>query len=143
MNPEAMDYLNKAARAIKATKTLFDNELYEDACSKAYYVMFYAAQALLKNEGINVTKHSAVVAKLGECFAKPGRIDPKYHRSLIEAKEKREVADYWVSSTIDQETAEDRIKEAKEFLKEVKRLLKVTESRKREPPLSNPSIAKY
>ncbi len=31
-----------------------------DAASKIYYSMFYAAQALLKSEGIDVAKHSAV-----------------------------------------------------------------------------------
>ena len=35
--------------------------------------MFYAAQALLKSKGIEVTKHSAVESALGHHFAKPGQ----------------------------------------------------------------------
>jgi len=42
--------------------------------------MFYAAQALLKAEGINVVKHSAVESAFGYYFAKTERVDVKYHR---------------------------------------------------------------
>ena len=56
--------------------------------------MFYATQALLKSEGIEVIKHSGVVSALGYHFAKTGKIDPKYHRMLINARNIREIIDY-------------------------------------------------
>ena len=123
MTEEAKKYIEKAEKSLRVAKELFEKGYFEDTCSKAYYVMFYSAQALLKNAGINVSKHSAVVAKFGQHFAKTGKIDPKYHRFLIDAKKKRETADYDVFSFIDRETAEERISWADEFLKRIKKEL--------------------
>jgi uncharacterized protein (UPF0332 family) len=41
-----------------------------------------------------MVKHSAVESALGYHFAKTGRIDPKYHRMLINARKIREIVDY-------------------------------------------------
>jgi uncharacterized protein (UPF0332 family) len=120
MTEEVKKHLEKAERSLEVARDLLTKEYFEDACSKAYYAMFYAAQALLKRHGIQMKKHSAVIAKFGEHFAKTGIIDPKYHRLLIEAREDRELADYDVFATIDQDTAEERVKAAKEFVEEVK-----------------------
>jgi len=45
--------------------------------------MYYAAQALLNADGIDVVKHSAVESAFGYYFAKSGKIDPKTHFRLI------------------------------------------------------------
>jgi uncharacterized protein (UPF0332 family) len=123
MTEEVKRYIEKAEKSLKVAKELFGREYFEDACSKAYYVMFYSAQALLKNIGIDVSKHSAVVAKFGQHFAKTGKVDPKYHRFLIDAKKKRETANYDVFSLMDEETAKERISWADEFLKRIKKEL--------------------
>jgi len=120
MTEEVKKYMEKAEKSLKVAKELFGREYFEDACSKAYYVMFYAAQALLKNIRVDVSKHSAVVAKFGQHFAKTDKIDPKYHRFLIDAKKKRETADYDVFSFIDEETAEQIISWAEDFLGKIK-----------------------
>jgi uncharacterized protein (UPF0332 family) len=120
---EVEKYLEKAERSLQAANSLIAQDFFDEACSRSYYAMFYAAQALLKHHGIQVKKHSAVVAKIGEHFAKPGTLDKKYHRSLIDAREDRESVDYNVFSTINRETAEERLQAALEFIQEVKRLL--------------------
>jgi len=120
MTEEVKKLLEKAERALQVADSLLTQEYFEDACSKAYYAMFYAAQALLKHHGIEVKKHSAVIAKFGEHFVKTGVIDSTYHRLFIDAREDRETADYNVFATIDQETAEERVTAAKEFVREVK-----------------------
>jgi uncharacterized protein (UPF0332 family) len=123
MKSEAGRYLDKARKAILLAEKLLRLEYPADACSKAYYAMFYAAQALLRENSIVVNKHSAVIAKLGERYVKTGKIDVKYHRFFIDAKQKRETADYDVFMTIDAETAEERITRAKEFLRKIESLL--------------------
>jgi uncharacterized protein (UPF0332 family) len=74
--------------------------------------MFYAAQALLKSEGIHVVKHSAVESAMGYHFAKPGRIDPKYHRMLISARKIRETV------------ASLKLEEGRAFVDAIKKFLK-------------------
>ena len=124
MIEESKRYLNKAQRSLQASSELLAKGFYEDSCSKSYYAAFYASQALLKENEINVVKHSAVVSKFGELFVKTGKIEPHYHRYLIDAKQKREIADYDVFRSISRKTAEERLDGAKAFLKEIKRYLK-------------------
>jgi len=59
-----------------------------------------AAQALLNSEEIEVKKHSAVESSIGYYFAKSGRLDPKYHKMLINARKIREIADYDIQEEI-------------------------------------------
>lgn len=89
-----------------------------DAASKIYYSMFYAAQALLKSEGIDVVKHSAVESAIGYHFAKTGRLDPKYHRMLIDARKIREIVDYDIQEEIIEPVA--HLKKAQKFSKMIR-----------------------
>ncbi len=88
--------------------------------------MFYAAQALLKSEGINVVKHSAVESAIGYHFAKPGRIDSKLHRMLMDARKIREIADYDIEEEIVEPTATLKIEEGKTFLTAIKNFIKIS-----------------
>jgi uncharacterized protein (UPF0332 family) len=62
--------------------------------------MYYAAQALLNADGIDVVKHSAVEAAFEYHFAKTGKIDPKFHRMLMNARKIKEIADYDIDEEI-------------------------------------------
>lgn len=95
-----------------------------DAASKIYYAMFYAAQALLKSEGINVVKHSAVESAFGYYFAKPGRVEVKYHRMLIDARKIREIADYDIQEEIVEPTVTLKLEEGKAFVAMIKNYCK-------------------
>ena len=86
---EAQGLVKKADDSLMAAESPIGNAFAEDAAAKIYYAMFYATQALLKSEGIDVVKHSAVESALGSHFAKTARIDPKYHRLLINARKIR------------------------------------------------------
>jgi len=82
--------------------------------------MFYAAQALLKSEGINVVKHSAVESAFGYYFTKPGRVDVKYHRMLIDARKIREIADYDLQEEIVEPAVTLKLDEGKAFVAMIK-----------------------
>jgi uncharacterized protein (UPF0332 family) len=86
MGLEIRKFLEKADHALAVADQLLQHGHAPDAASKIYYAMFYAAQALLKSEGIDVTKHSAVESAIGYYFVKTGKIDQKYHRILINAR---------------------------------------------------------
>ncbi len=83
-----------------------------------------AAQALLKSDGIEVIKHSAVESAFGYYFAKPGKIDPELHKMLINARRVREIADYDIQENISETAAGLKLKEGKAFLSAIKELLK-------------------
>ncbi len=122
---EARRWLQRARASLSAAEALVERGTYEDAVSRAYYAMFYAANALLVRDGLKVSgKHSAVVASFGREYAKTGKIDPKYHRMLIEDFEWRQKADYDVYWNAAEETARARVQDARELIKVVADLLK-------------------
>jgi len=125
MTEEVLLLLKKADHALEVAEKLIDDGYPSDASSKIYYAMFYAAQALLKSEGIDVVKHSAVESAFGYYFAKTGKIDPKYHRMLIDARKIREIADYDIQEEIVEPVASLKIEEGKVFIKVIKGLLGV------------------
>lgn len=85
--------------------------------------MFYAASALLEAHGLRTRKHSGLHALFGEHFAKTGRIDPKFHRWLLEAFVMRLEGDYSFESGITAEDTATVIAQAREFLREAEILL--------------------
>ena len=98
--------------------------------------MFYAAQALLKSEGINVAKHSAVESAFGYYFAKPGRVDVKYHRMLIDARKIREIADYDIQDEIVEPAVTLKLEEGKAFVAMIKNYLETVQHNKNSGPNS-------
>jgi uncharacterized protein (UPF0332 family) len=125
MTEEIIKLIEKAERALEVAEKLMNDGYASDAASKIYYSMFYAAQALLKSEGIDVIKHSAVESSVGYYFAKTGRLDPKYHRMLIDARKIREIADYDIQEEIVEPVASLKIEQGKEFLSIIKKLLSI------------------
>jgi uncharacterized protein (UPF0332 family) len=108
---------------LKVAENLLASGFDAEAAARAYYAMFYAAQALLKENGIQRVKHSAVQAAFGQHLVKTGKVDARFHRMLIDARETRELADYTVGEEVSAETAFLRVKNAGEFVLVVKTLL--------------------
>jgi len=123
MTEETKRYIEKADHALEVAGELMRKGYIPDAASKIYYSKFYAAQALLKAEGIDVTKHSAVESAFGYYFAKPGRIDSRFHKMLIGARKIREIADYDIEEEVVEPEVSPKIEEGREFLAEIKKYL--------------------
>ena len=93
------------------------------AVSRAYYTMFYVAEAFLLGEGLAFSKHSAVIAKFGEHFVKTGRIQAEYHRYLIEGSDRRNIGDYDIGPGLSEAIASDQIARAEKFVELARQLL--------------------
>ena len=82
MTPEQAALVRKARDSLRAARVLADQEhLYDFAVSRAYYAMFYIAEAFLLGEGLAFSKHSAVIAAFGQRVAKTGRVPKEFHHS--------------------------------------------------------------
>jgi uncharacterized protein (UPF0332 family) len=125
MIDEVRRYLEKAEHALIVAEDLMEHGHAPDSASKIYYAMFYAAKALLTAEGIDVVKHSAVESAFGYHFAKPGRIDARFHKMLMNARKIREMADYDIDEEIIEPVAYLKIEEGRAFLAQIKRFLGV------------------
>jgi uncharacterized protein (UPF0332 family) len=108
--------LDKAADSIESAEILLEHNKLDAATGRAYYAMFYIAEALLNEKELRFSKHGNVHAAFGEHFAKTKILDPKYHRWLITAFDARQVSDYSVDTNIETSMALDVINQAREFL---------------------------
>lgn len=116
MKDETKRFLDKAERGIQAAEILLKAESVEFAAGRAYYGMFYVAEALLYDKEIRVRKHSGVHAAFGEHFAKTGVFDSKYHRWLLDAFDKRIQGDYGVEAIVTPDDVQTMVEQAREFL---------------------------
>ena len=123
MKEQTRKLLDKAARAVHAAKTLLDEGDVDFAAGRAYYSMLYVAEALLNEKGLRFRKHGGVHGAFGDYFIKTGLLDPKFHRWLLDAFDKRIQGDYGVEAAITEEDVEQLISQAGEFLREAQRRL--------------------
>ena len=80
MKISSQKLLEKAARAIEAAISLLENGYPEFSTGRAYYAMFYTAEALLDEKNLKYSKHGGVHGAFGQHYVKTGLFDPKYHR---------------------------------------------------------------
>ena len=126
MKRETRGLLHKASRAIRAAETLRQTEDLDFAAGRAYYAMFYAAEALLVERGLQFRRHGGVHAAFGEHFVKTGLLDTKLHRWLLDAFDRRILADYGVEAIPSDEDVAGLIEHAREFLEAVPNQLERT-----------------
>jgi uncharacterized protein (UPF0332 family) len=123
MNTEVQALLSKARDGVRAARLLAQQGYADFAASRAYYAMFYAPEALLLSRALSFSSHSAVIAAFGKEFAKPGALDPKFHRYLIDGQDLRNAGDYDVGTPVTDEQAEEVIRWADELVAAAERLL--------------------
>ncbi|MBW4691746.1 MAG: HEPN domain-containing protein [Lyngbya sp. HA4199-MV5] len=116
MTDEQRELLLKAQQSLDAANLLLSNNYPDYATSRAYYSMFYIAEAFLEGEELSFSKHSAVIAAFGREFAKTQRVPPDFHRFLIEAQELRTTGDCGQLNAVTIDQATEQIDRAKQFL---------------------------
>lgn len=112
-----LDYANESHQA---SKVLITSGFIGFSAAQSYYTMFYLTQALLLSKGLKFSSHSAVIAAYGKEFSKTNLLDPKFHRRLIVAEERREEGHYGASQNISDEDALESFQWAEEFMQAVK-----------------------
>jgi uncharacterized protein (UPF0332 family) len=123
MKPELGSLLRKARESLEAARLLKGAGYGNIAVSRSYYAMFHAAEALLLEQGLAFSSHSAVIAAFGKQFARKRVLDPKLHRRLIDAQDLRNLADYGIGPSLTADQVQEVLAWAAEFLAEAERLL--------------------
>lgn len=123
MNESSAELLRKARRTVRSAEVLVADGDPESAASRAYYAMFYVAKALLEAKGVVPRKHSGVQHAIWEHFIKPGLLDNRYHRWLIDAFDQRLQSDYGYASVVGGEDVIETLAQAREFLAAAEELL--------------------
>lgn len=116
MSKDIAALLDKAERSLSAARSLLAQGHHDFAASRAYYAMFYVAEALLVSLEEAYSSHGAGIGAFGRSFAKTGKLHPKFHRWLTDAQDLRNVGDYGVDRVITAEQVEEVIFRAQEFI---------------------------
>ena len=115
--------LERAEQSIQAARQLASGGYYDFAASRAYYAAFYAATAVLLNEGVELSKHSAVIASIHQRFVKTGKLSKEQGKTLNWLFELRSVGDYGGTAHVSHQQVEQAIQAAEGFLSAIKSLL--------------------
>lgn len=118
MNSEPRKFIKKAKESLLASEILAENKLYNFAASRAYYTMFYIAEAFLWQQGFSFSSHAAVISCFGKEVVKKGIVPLEFHRYLIDAQDKRTQGDYSIDDTVKLSEEEVRllIEQSKKFI---------------------------
>lgn len=116
MNEQYQAILDKAQDSLDAARLLLTQDYFDFAASRAYYAMYYAAEALLLARGLSFSSHAAVIANYGKEFSKTGDMDRKFHKHLIAVQDLRSQGDYSYHPGVSHHKASEAVSWAAEFL---------------------------
>jgi uncharacterized protein (UPF0332 family) len=128
VNPESEKLFEKAAHALHAADLLLKAGETDIAMGRAYYAMFYVAEALLRARDLRFGKHSAVHAAYGREYAKTGLLDPKFHGWMLDAFDRRIISDYDLEPLTAEGVVESAIGRAREFLQAARTFLEAPQA---------------
>ena len=115
--------LEAATERLKASKKLLDDNFIVDSINRSYYAIFYLARALVAKDGLDFSKHSAVMSYFRQHYIKTGIFDVKFSQYIGDAFDLRNDGDYTYFFTVDKESAETQYNHAVEFYESVKNFL--------------------
>jgi uncharacterized protein (UPF0332 family) len=119
MTDAQRDLLLKARTSLDAARLLYSAGFSAFAASRAYYAMFYVAQAFLEGDGLTFSRHAGVISAFGQHFARTGRVPVELHRYLLEAMAVRHQGDYALHPAISANDAAEQITRAEQLLEAV------------------------
>lgn len=115
--------LEEAGSSLMAAQELLNSHFWGYAASRAYYAAYYAASALLLQEGMRFRKHRGVLNALQERFVKTGRLSEAQGKTLLRLFELRTIGDYGFTRHVEEEDARQAVIWAEEFIEEIRNLL--------------------
>ena len=115
--------LEKAKNTFAEIPILRENKLYRTAANRLYYACYYAATALLINDGYETHTHSGVKTLLGLHYLNENKIEKSLGKMYRQLFNLRQTGDYedWIN--IDEEDIIPFIEPAEKFIAEIEMLV--------------------
>lgn len=122
--PEMSAYMASGWQALRTAESEFlQGKDYLVVANRAYYAVFYAANAILAERGLQRSKHAEVLSVFRDLFIKGGAIEVPYLRDYEEAMKRRHVSDYDLNSGINADFVRVGLEAAQRFLSRIERYL--------------------
>ena len=121
---EIDNWLARSREALEMAEDELREGYFWGAVGRAYYAMFYIVKVVLLDRGIITKTHQGTKAKFHEIFIKTKMIPREFGQLFAKAIDKRNKADYDIREEWTRKQAEELVKNAREFVKTVKKLIK-------------------
>lgn len=115
--------IDRAGQSLRAAELLCENGLYSDSLSRSYYAILHAARAALLSQAVRVNSHEAVKRLFGMHLVKPGLLSAELGDSIRREQDDRFLVDYDVTFEPGPEQTEERVREARNFLRSIEDFL--------------------
>ena len=123
MKESTQQLMFNAEETLEAADILFREDHFRDAVNRAYYAVFYVAEALLNEKDLRFKKHGTVHGSFSQHFVKTGIFDSKYHKLLTRSFGQRMLGDYDEVTKFSPDEVIEIIGQAGEFLQVAKNYL--------------------
>ena len=117
-------YIEHAEESLSVAQLDLDNDFVSAAINRAYYAIFYAANALLSTKKLARSKHSGVLSAFRQHFIKTGLLPTELSEIYGQVMDDRHECDYEILSAISREDAEVDLQQARYFVDSIKEWLK-------------------
>lgn len=117
--------LRKAQKYLRSAAVLYELEDYDSAVSRAYFAMMYAAQALMKRQGVGLTAGQGLRSAFIERYVQTGTLPERAGTALEDGYKLMEIADFAHAFAVEAGHAEHILAEAEAFVNSVSPLADV------------------
>ena len=108
--------LEKAERTLRQAETLAKAGEWDGTVNRAYYAMFYAAEALLAHRGLGARRHTGVLVLVDRELVAQGLVAPEQAARLREAYRLRQRADYADEAPVTADRGQELLAAARSFV---------------------------
>jgi uncharacterized protein (UPF0332 family) len=115
--------LQRAGETLAEAEGIIKLEYWRAAANRLYYACYYAAGALLVNNGLTAHTHTGVINQIGLHFVKTGKISVeqgKFYQQLFELRQTGDYSDWY---PVSKEEVISRIEPAKQFIETIEKLI--------------------
>jgi uncharacterized protein (UPF0332 family) len=116
MKESTQQLMLNAEETLHAAEVLFKEEYLRDAVNRAYYAIFYIAEALLNEKDLRYSKHGTVHGAFAQHYVKTKIFDEKYHKLLTSSFRRRMLGDYDEVTRFDSGEVGQILEQAGDFL---------------------------
>jgi uncharacterized protein (UPF0332 family) len=116
-------YIDQARRMLVVAAHNLNDGFYASAINRAYYAIFYAANATLSTQGLSRGKHSGVLSVFRERFIKSGLIEIEYSHIYGKVMDDRHLGDYEIKVGVTPAEAQRDVENAQRFVSRIETYL--------------------
>lgn len=115
--------IQHAEEDLRAARLSLENGLYRVAVNRSYYSIFHAIRSVNVTDEFDALKYSSVIAHFNQYHVHTGDFVEGTYKIIDSAYRIREKCDYSDFFDVSKEEAEEQIRKAEIFLKEVQNYL--------------------